>query len=187
MHMSFYFYRSSPLSHLQTWHSFHISVKWVGYPLSPSHFVLMSPYTLSNGYSSNHPWWMMFVSSSQCYQVISSNMPKGLEIVWHELISLKSFSPFTHVLVFLYQLWSLYHIPLFCVDWWRINQCLPLTDFIMSTSTHYSGLKSRNSSIPWSLQSLVASVPMFNSDFSSLTHDQMTLHVFDINIFIHTT
>ena len=81
MHKSFCSYHRNRLSHLRTWHPFHVYVKWVGYPFSLSHFIPMSPYTLLNGYSSSHPWQMMPVSSSQCCQVISSDMPKGLVIV----------------------------------------------------------------------------------------------------------
>lgn len=81
--------------------------------------------------------------------------------------------------VLLYQLWSLNNLPLFHVDWWRIDQSLPSTDFIVSTSTHYQWLKSRNLSVPWCLQSLVASFPVFESELSSTTPARMILQVFD--------
>ena len=76
---------SSPSSHLQTWNMFRVYVKWVGYPLPLSHVIFMSPYTLPFGYSSSHPWRMMFISLSQCCQVILSDVPKSLKIVFLEL------------------------------------------------------------------------------------------------------
>ena len=142
---------NSPPSHLQTWHPFHVYVKWVGYPLPLSHVIPMSFYTQPTRYSSSHPWWMMSVSSSHYCQVILCVVPKSLEIVCLEFILYIVLCTISHVLVLLSLLWSLNHLPLFHVDWWMIHQCLASTDFVMSTSTHHLGLKSRNPSVPWCL------------------------------------
>ena len=81
---------SSPSSHLQTWHPFRISVKWVGYPLPPGHDYSHWVYTSPNGYSSSHPWRLVSVSSSQCCRVILSDIPISLKIVCLETYLLSS-------------------------------------------------------------------------------------------------
>ena len=78
------FFCSSSSSCLQTWHPFRISVKWVGYPLPPSHDYSHWVYTSLTGYSSGHPWRLVSVSSSQCCQVTLSDMPISLKIVFPE-------------------------------------------------------------------------------------------------------
>ena len=172
-----------PSSYLQTWHPFHVYVKLVGYPLPLSHDYSHWVYTPSTSYSSSHPWHLVSVSSSQCCQVILSDVPISLKIICLKFTSCPVLCTDPHVLVLL---WSLHHLPLFHVDWWRIHQCLPSADFILSTSAHHPGLKSRNFLVPRSLQSLVATVLVFNSEFSSLSPNQVNLPVFDINTFIHT-
>ena len=109
---------------------------------SKSWLFLLIPYTPPTGYCSSHPWNLVSISSSQCYQVILSDVPISLKIVFLESISYLVLCPISHVSVLI---WSLNHLPLFRVNWWRIPQCLPSTDFVLSTSTHYLGLKSRNS------------------------------------------
>lgn len=151
--------------------------------VSESWLFLLSPYTLLTGYSFSHPWHLVSVSSSQYYQVILFDVPISLKIVCLESISYPVPCPVSHVSVLF---WSLNHLSLFRVDLWRIPQCLPSTDFILSTSTHYPRLKSRNLSVPWCLQPLVASFPVFNNEFSSMNPARMSLWVFDINSFIHT-
>lgn len=150
---------------------------------SKSWLFLLSPYTLSTGYSSDHSWHLVFVSSSQCCQVILSDVPISLKIVLLESINYPFLCPISHVS---FLLWSLNHLPLFHVHRWRIPQCLPSTDYVLWTSTHYPRLKSRNSSVPWCLQSLVASFPVFDSGFLSMTPTRMSLQMFYINSFIHT-
>ena len=104
----------------------------------------------STGYSSSHPWRLVFVSSSQCCRVILSNVPISLKIVCLEFTSCWVLCTIPHLSVLL---WSLHHLPLFHVDWWRIHQCLPLMDFILSTSAYHPRMKSRNLSILWYLES----------------------------------
>ena len=150
--------------------------------VSESWLLQLSLYTPPTGYSSGHPWRLVSVSLSQCFRVILSDVLISLKIACLEFTNYPVLCTILHVSVLL---WSLHHLPLFRVDWWRIHQRLPSMDFILSTSTHYLGLKSRNSLVPWSLQSLVESVPVFDSEFSSLAPDRMNLPVFDINTFIH--
>ena len=75
---------------------------------------------------------------------------------------------------------------LFCVDWWGINQCPPLMDLFLLTTTHYLGIWSRNPLVPWILQSSVASLLTFDSGIIPLVPVQMTLRVFDCSTSIHT-
>ena len=154
-----------------------------GFSISFKSVIPMSPFTPLTSCSSSHPWSFVSVSSSPCCQVILSDVPISLKIVCLESISYPVLCTISHVLVLL---WSLHHLPLFRVDWWRIPQCLPSTDFVLSTSWHHPGLKSKNSSVPWCLQFLVASFLVFDSEFSSMTPAQMSLRVFDTNSFIHT-
>ena len=90
---------------------------------SESWLFLLSPYTPSTGYSSGHPWRLVSVSSSQCCQVILSDVSISLKIVCLESISHLVLCTISHVSILL---WSLNHIPLFRVNWWRIHQCLLL-------------------------------------------------------------
>ena len=103
-------------------------------------------YSPPTGYSSGHPWRLVSISSNQCCHVILSDVPISLMIVCLEFTSCPVLCTNPHVSV---PLWSLHHLPLFRVDWWRIHQCLPWMDFILSTSAHYPGMKSKNSSILW--------------------------------------
>ena len=101
--------------------------------------------------------WLLFQSSmvfGVCF--IEAVLPghiirfaKSLEIVCLESISYIILCTISHVSILLSLLWSLNHLPLFRLDWWRIPQCLPLTDFFLSTSAHHPGMKSRNLSILW--------------------------------------
>ena len=133
------------LSHFRAWHPFRVHVKWVGYPLPPSQDYSIWVYSLPTSYSSSHPWRLLFVSSSQCCWVILSDVPMSLKIVFLEFTSCPVLCTIPHVSILL---WSLHHLPLLRFNWWRIPQCLPSTDFILSTSTHHPRLKSRNSSVP---------------------------------------
>ena len=105
-------------------------------------------YSPPTGYSFGHPWHLVSISSSQCYQVILSDMPISLKIVCLKFTSCRVLCINPHVSVLL---WSLHHLPLFRVNWWRIYQCLPLVDFILSTSVHHPRMKSRNLSVLWYL------------------------------------
>ena len=105
-------------------------------------------YSPPTSYSSGHPWRLVYVSSSQCCQVILSDVPISLKIVCLKFTSCPVLCTDLHVSVLF---WSLHHLPLFCVDWWRIHQCLPSTNFILSTCVHHSGMNSRNSSLLWYL------------------------------------
>lgn len=68
-------------------------------------------YTPPTSYSSSHPWRLMSVSSSQCYQVTLSNVPIRLKIVFAKsLLVVQSFVPIPCVSVLL---WSLHHYPCF--------------------------------------------------------------------------
>ena len=64
------FYAASPSSHLQTWHPFHVYVKWVGYPLPhvmliPIESILRQQVTLSV----IHGVWCLFrrVNAAESY------------------------------------------------------------------------------------------------------------------------
>ena len=77
----------------------------------------MNPYTSPTGYSSGHPWRLVFVSSIQCCQVILSDVPISMEIGCLDSINYRvlcTISPMSFLIL------SLNHLPLFHVDWWRI-------------------------------------------------------------------
>ena len=71
---------------------------------------LLSLYTSPTSYSSGHPWSLVSISSSQCCQVILSDVPISLKIVCLESICYPILCTISHVLVVL---WSLNHLPLF--------------------------------------------------------------------------
>ena len=81
------------------------------------------------------------------------------------------------------QLWSSHHLPLFRVDWWRIHQGLPSTDFFLSTLTHHLGTKSRNLSLLWYLGN-----HFHHWWFSSLTANRPISLMFDLKfLYSHGT
>ena len=85
---------------------FKLGTHLVGYPLPPSHVLPMSLYTPPTGYSSDHPWRLVFVLLSQCCQVILSNVAISLKIVCLESISYIVLCTISHVLVLLWSLKS---------------------------------------------------------------------------------
>ena len=139
---------SCPLSHFRAWHPFHVYVKWVGSPLPPSHdysikFILRWLVTLPV----IHGVWCLFrrVNVAESYYLISQLAWKSSALKLTHYQVLRTSPPVS------VQLWSLHHLPLFHVDWWRIHQGLPSTDFFLSTSAHHPGTKSRNLSLLWYL------------------------------------
>ena len=141
-------YCSCPLSHFWAWHPFHVHVKLVGYPLPPSHdysieFILRRLVTLPV----THGVWCLFrrVNVTESYYLISQLAWKSSALKLTHYLVLRPSPPVS------IRLWSLPHLPLFRVDWWRIHKGLPSTDFFLSTSAHHLGTKSRNLSLLWYL------------------------------------
>ena len=77
---------SCPLSHFRAWHPFHMG----GFFIASESRLLHRVHSLSTGYSSSHPWHLVFVSSIQCCRVILSDIPTSLKIVCLETYSLTS-------------------------------------------------------------------------------------------------
>ena len=132
----------------KAWHPFHVHVKWVGSPLPPNHnysieFILRRLVTLPV----IHGVWCLFrrVNVVESYYLISQLAWKSSSLQLTHYPVLRTSSPMS------VRLCSLHHLPLFCVDWWRIHQGLPSMDFFLSTSTHHLGMKSRNLFIVWYL------------------------------------
>ena len=92
--MCMFIYCSSPSSHFQAWHLFHVHVKWVGYPLPSSQDYSIESISSPTGYSSGHPWRLVSISSSQCCQVILFDVPISLKIVCLKVYQL--YSPLYH-------------------------------------------------------------------------------------------
>ena len=143
-----FFHCSGPLSHLQAWYPFRVHVKWVGYPFPPSHdysieSILCRLVTLPV----IHGVWCLFrrVNAAKSYYLTCQSTWKSYALKLTHPLVLHTNSPMS------VQLWSLHHLPLFRVNWWRIHQCLPSTYFFLSTSAHHPGMKSRNLSILWYL------------------------------------
>ena len=146
--MCVFIYCNYPLSHFRAWHQFRVHVKWVGYPLPLSldysiESILHRLVTLLV----IHGVWCLFrwVNVAESYYLTSQSTWKSfaLKLTHHPV--LRTCPPM------LVQLWSIHHLPLFRVDWWRIHQGLPSTDFFLSTSTHHPGMNSRNLSLLWYL------------------------------------
>ena len=146
--MDVFIYCSCPLSHFQAWHLFHVHVKWVGYPLPPIQdysieFILRRLVTFPVIYRV----WCLFrrVNVAESYYLTSQLAWKSSALKLTHYLVLRTSPPVS------VQLWSSHHLPLFLVDWWRIHQSLPSTDFFLSTLAHHPGMKSRNLSILWYL------------------------------------
>ena len=145
---------SCPLSHFRARHPFHMG----GFSIASESRLFPWVHSPPTGYSSGHPWRLVSVSLSQCCRVILSDLPNSLKIICLTLTRYPVLrtSPLVSV-----QLWLLHHLPLFRVDWWRIHQGLPSTDFFLSTSTHYPGTKSKNLSLFWYLGNHFSSLVVF--------------------------
>ena len=96
-----------------------------------------------------HGVWCLFsrVNAAKSYYLTC----QSLKIACLESISYIVLCTISHVLVLLSLLGSLNYLPLFRVNWWRIHQCLPSTNFFLSTLAHHLGMRSRNLSILWYL------------------------------------
>ena len=142
------------------WVIFELGIRftWVGSSLPPSHdyfleFILRRLVTLPV----IHGVWCLFrrVNVAESYYLISQLAWKLSALILTPYPVLRTRPPVS------VQLWSLHHLPLFRVDWWRIHQGLPSTDFFLSTSTHYPGMKSRNLSLFWYLGNHSSSLVVF--------------------------
>lgn len=132
------------------WVIFELGIRftWVGSSLPPSHdysleFSLRRLVTLPV----IHGVWCLFrwVNVAESYYLISQLAWKSSSLKLTHYPVLRTSPPMS------IRLWSLHHLPLFRVDWWRIHHSLPSTDFFLSTSAHHPGRKSRNLSLLWYL------------------------------------
>ena len=135
-----------------------ICFTWVGSSLPPIHdyfleFLLRPLVTLPV----IHGVWCLFrrVNVAESYYLMSQLAWKSSALKLTHYPVLRTSPPMS------VQLWSLHHLPLFRVNWWRIHQGLPSTDFLLSTLAHHPGTKSRNLSLLWYLGNHFSSLVVF--------------------------
>jgi len=132
-------------SHPWTMHMFYIYVPQLVYPLPFNHYHILE--FLDSTYCS------LFQSPMVSVLVITESMLPS-QVICHVILFkgsspvLAIFIPSTHLswpslIQLCYMFYSIY-LCMFRVDWWGIHHGPPSIDFILSTPSHYPGLKSRN-------------------------------------------